>query len=290
MKPAQGLPLGVMQGRLLPKHLGRYQAHPVGRWREEFPLAASLGLCCIEFILDFEGARDNPLLSAEGARDIARTAHESGVAVRTVCADYFMAAPLHDPSPRTAARSAQVLRELLRLAPAVGVACVVVPCVDQSSLSGDPAAADRLVEALSPYAREAGEAGVTLALETDLSPPEFAALLSRLPTTIGVNYDTGNSAALGFDPAEEMAAYGDRVASVHIKDRTLGGGSVELGQGAADFDRFFEALARTGFSGPFIMQAYRDDEGTAVFARQLQGIVPRIRKYTETLAAGPRTS
>ena len=36
--------IGVMQGRLLPKYKGRYQAHPVGYWQDEFPKAAELGL------------------------------------------------------------------------------------------------------------------------------------------------------------------------------------------------------------------------------------------------------
>ena len=33
-----------MQGRLLPKYKGRYQAHPVGYWQNEFDIAASLNL------------------------------------------------------------------------------------------------------------------------------------------------------------------------------------------------------------------------------------------------------
>ena len=31
--------LGIMQGRLLPKYNGRYQAHPVGYWQKEFEYA-----------------------------------------------------------------------------------------------------------------------------------------------------------------------------------------------------------------------------------------------------------
>ena len=42
--------IGVMQGRLLPKYHGRYQAHPVGYWQDEFKIASQLELDCIEFI------------------------------------------------------------------------------------------------------------------------------------------------------------------------------------------------------------------------------------------------
>jgi hypothetical protein len=43
--------VGVMQGRLLLKYQGRYQAHPKDYWQEEFKSAKEIGLNCIEFIL-----------------------------------------------------------------------------------------------------------------------------------------------------------------------------------------------------------------------------------------------
>ena len=52
-KMINNLKIGVMQGRLLPKYKGRYQAHPVGYWQEEFKIASLYNLYCIEFILDY---------------------------------------------------------------------------------------------------------------------------------------------------------------------------------------------------------------------------------------------
>ena len=95
-----------------------------------------------------------------------------------------------------------------------------------------------------------------------------------------VNYDIGNSAALGFDSIEELDAYGDRITDIHIKDRTLNGSSVILGQGNANFDRFFQKLKECNYKGPFIMQAYRDDEGVEVFKRQLKWIRPYLDQFS----------
>ena len=92
---------------------------------------------------------------------------------------------------------------------------------------------------------------------------------------ITVNYDIGNSAALGYNPIEELGVYGDRISDIHIKDRTLGGGPIVLGDGDADFDSFFNALSRIDYHGPFIMQAFRDDEGVEIFKSQLSW----IKKY-----------
>src|SRR5438552_1693776 len=82
--------LGVMQGRLLPKYKGRYQAHPVGYWQDEFRVAADAGLALIEFILDFNDFDKNPLTSDRGVDDIAAVMKTTGVRVKSICADYFM--------------------------------------------------------------------------------------------------------------------------------------------------------------------------------------------------------
>lgn len=259
--------LGVMQGRLLPKYEGRYQAHPRGYWQDEFALAAERGLDLIEFILDYGGAAENPLASAAGRASIAGAVADSGVAVRSVCADYFMEAPLHAPDSAAASDSLAMLKTLVRGAPELGLRDIVIPCVDHSRLA-TAEDQDRLVRSLEAVLPIAEDMQVNLALETDLDPAAFAALLGRLPSPrIAVNYDSGNSAAHGYDPRAEFAAYGPRITDLHIKDRTRGGGPVALGEGDADFDALFSLLA-DGFSGYFIMQAYRDDEGLAVFDRQ----------------------
>ena len=262
--------LGVMQGRLLPKFQGRYQAHPVGYWQKEFSIASELGLDYIEFILDYNDLDLNPLISKTGINEIRDVVQKSGVGIRSVCADYFMEAPLHALSAVAANQSKVLLKKLLENGKELGLKDIVIPCVDQSSLQ-DQDSQERLVEALSPFLALAEKTDINLALETDLSPIKFLNLLKRFDSSkITVNYDTGNSASLGFDPIEEFAAYGDRISDIHIKDRKLHGSSVILGTGDTDFNSFFKALNTITFNGPFIMQVYRDDEGITVFKEQLE--------------------
>ena len=261
--------IGVMQGRLLPKYQGRYQAHPVGYWKDEFNVAASIGLDTIEFILDFNDIEQNPLLSESGVNEIRRISDQTGVQVQTICADYFMEAPLHSESDEIAHSSGQVMNRLLKRAGELGITDVVVPCVDQSSLN-DRQAMDRFVEQLTLLLPLAEKEEINLSLETDLAPQPFAELLGRFNSAcVTVNYDIGNSAALGYDPIEELDAYGSRITDIHIKDRVLGGGPVVLGEGNANFEKFFIKLCEFDYRGPFIMQAYRDEEGVEIFRQQL---------------------
>jgi hexulose-6-phosphate isomerase len=271
--------LGTMQGRLLPKYQGRYQAHPVGYWDEEFFIAADLGLDLIEFILDYEDVDQNPLSHSAGINKISRVVAKTGVRVKSICADYFMIAPLHAEDTAVRDRSFRVLQHLIQAGNDLGVTDIVIPCVDQSSLR-TLEQKERLISVIKQLESDAERAGIHLALEADLPPLEFKSLLdSANCPSLTVNYDTGNSASLGFDPSEEFLSYGKSVTDIHIKDRRHAGGPVPLGEGDTRFDLFFAALDPREFKGHFIMQAYRDDAGLEIFKRQLEWIRPKLDKW-----------
>ncbi len=258
-----------MQGRLVPKYKGRFQAHPVGYWQDEFPLAAELGLDCIEFILDYNDYKTNPLLTEDGRKQIQSISAQTGIGILSICADYFMEAPLHSDDKHIASQSAKVLIDLLNATIELSIKDIVIPCVDQSSIK-DKYLRDRFTEVLFSIIPEAERCGTNLSLETDLDPVQFEKLLTALDSPhVTVNYDIGNSAALGYNYTDELGAYGERISDIHIKDRELGGSSVILGSGNADFPGFFEYLKRFNYQGPFIMQAYRDNEGLDIFKKQL---------------------
>lgn len=264
-----------MQGRLLPKIQGRYQAFPIGMWQEEFKIAKDCGLDLIEFILDFNDVEENPLLKKDGVNEIIAVSQKTGVATQTICADYFMEAPLHSDNLSVAMKSFQILELLLEAARKLEVTDIIIPCVDQSSLKTQDAV-DRFVRQILKVIPIIERKNINLSLETDLAPKPFIKLLDKLNSeNIRINYDIGNSAALGYDSDEELAAYGDKISDIHIKDRMLGGGPVMLGEGNADFLKFFSKLEEFNYKGPFIMQAYRDEEGVEIFKKQLDW----VRKY-----------
>jgi len=273
--------IGVMQGRLLPKYQGRYQAFPVGNWRDEFKVAKEYRIDLIEFILDFNDFKENPLLEISGINEIANISKDTGVMVKTICADYFMEAPLHSSDYKVAENSFIILRKLLEAAKALKITDIVIPCVDQSSLKTKEAI-NIFVKQITKIIPEIEKENINLSLEVDLAPKPFLKLLDKLNSkNITVNYDIGNSAALGFNLIEELEAYGDKISDIHIKDRVLGGGPVVLGEGNADFYSFFNKLKEFDYNGPFIMQAYRDDEGLEIFQKQLLWIKKIIQDSYE---------
>lgn len=254
--------LGMMQGRLVPPEPGRFQAFPRVRWNEEFAFAAQVPLTYIEWIYDLYGADVNPLTS--DIRRMESLIADSKVSVVSMCADYFMDRPFLRCSEAEREERSRFLQTLLPLAKRVGIERVVIPFVDASRIDTreERAVAVEVLKEALPAARENG---VELHLETSLSPADFASFLDALPDPfLKVNYDTGNSASLGYAPKEEFAAYGERVGSVHIKDRIRGGGTVPLGAGNADFPAFFAALEHVGYRGDMTLQVARSEAGQEV--------------------------
>jgi len=251
------LPIGIMQGRLLPKIDGRIQCFPAEQWRDEFPLAEKAGLQLIEWIYEIYGADKNPLATDEGIAELKALSSRYGIAVRSLCADYFMDRPLL-ANPE---ENGKKLSWLLGRCHLAGIRRIILPFVDASRLA-DSVAENALIDLLRPFASEAEPLGIELHLETDLPPVRFANLIKRLPEMVfKVNYDSGNSASHGYDVKDEFKAYGSRIGSLHIKDRVRGGGTVPLGTGNADFKALRSALDAVGYDDDVILQVARELEG-----------------------------
>ena len=269
--------IGIMQGRLFPPVEGRFQCFPRDRWAEEFPRAAEAGMGCIEWIYDLYGADVNPLATDAGIDTLKSLSAKHGVAIRSVCADYFMDRPFLRTSGAEVAELVGHLHWLLGRCQVLGIRHVVLPFVDNSRIeSAEEESA--VIELLNQTIPAAVETSVELHLETSLPPDRFAAMLARIPNSmVAANYDSGNSSSLGYRPREEFAAYGDRIGSIHIKDRKRGGGTVPLGTGDADLPALFDCVKAIGYDRHFIMQVARGTPGDEVeWSRNNLAIVRRL--------------
>jgi L-ribulose-5-phosphate 3-epimerase len=252
-------PIGIMQGRLSPPVGGRIQSFPIDCWQEEFSRAREAGLNCIEWVYEFETEAENPLRTDAGVGVIGTLSESSGVAVWSICADFYMKEILvgADGAPRT--QVVDHLDLLLRRASLLGVRYMVLPFVDESSLKS-VAELEGLLTVFESILPKAQQAGVELHLETDLKPALLAQLLQKVSNPwLRANYDIGNSASLGHDPVEELTLLGPWLGSVHVKDRLRRGSTVPLGTGAADFTACFRLFVQNHFRGPYILQTAREE-------------------------------
>lgn len=264
--------IGIMQGRLSPPIEGRIQAFPKHQWEEEFFRARDLGLVTIEWIVE-EPLEQNPFWTDEGLARIQNCINRTGILVEFICADIFMESPWVKRNASACERNRAILNHLIVQASKLRLRGIEIPCVDHSAINTREEEDDLLV-ALAPSLDCAAEKGIEIGLETSLPPQRFRDLLGRCGhPAIRANYDTGNSASLGFDPDEENGAYGGWINNIHIKDRKRFGGTVPFGAGDTPFGRVFKALYQGGYSGGFILQGARNGsemETVARYARQLR--------------------
>jgi L-ribulose-5-phosphate 3-epimerase len=257
-------PIGIMQGRLLPPSGGRIQSFPAQEWEREFAGAAQAGLTCIEWIYEEPNEALNPLGTSAGIAHLRQVQQAAGVGVISVCADYYMTQLLVDDAGLPIARTVAHLRGLLARMAEAGIQYFVLPFVDGSSLRRVDAG-ESLARLLALLATDLARFKVELHLETDLAGSELAVLMPRLESPyVRLNYDIGNSASLGHRPEIHLAPCLRWIGSVHVKDRVLGGGTVPLGQGQADFDTSFALLRQSGFARPYILQVARGTPGDEV--------------------------
>ncbi|MGD0750449.1 MAG: sugar phosphate isomerase/epimerase family protein [Anaerolineales bacterium] len=266
--------IGIMQGRLVPPTDNRIQCFPRERWVDEFELAAQAGLDCIEWIYDLYGADVNPLATDSGLEKLKNLSARHKVKILSICADYFMDKPLVRANQTELEQRLNTLHWLLERGRLIGINRMIIPFVDTSRIDSQDEF-DGVVMLLQCVLDETRETGTEIHLETSLAPNRFAELLSRLPDPrLKVNYDSGNSSSLGYAPRDEFAAYGERVGSVHIKDRLLGASTVPLGTGDADFPALAEGLRKVAYKGDFILQVARGNSGDEVaWARQNRAFV-----------------
>ena len=248
---------------------GRIQAFPWPYWREEFSLAEQLSINLIEWTLDQDKLYENPIMTASGQADIQVLCHQHGIDIPSLTGDCFMQAPFWKCRGEENARGRQDFQSVLEACVQVGISMVVVPLVDNGRIedSGQEQALVEFLEELVPFLR--GHR-LRVLFESDLGPAVLGFFIGLFDSSLfGINYDIGNSAAAGFSPTEEIETYGHRVLNVHVKDRVLGGTTVPLGFGDADFESVFEALDRVGYDGNYVLQTARASDGDHASAIRL---------------------
>jgi L-ribulose-5-phosphate 3-epimerase len=272
---------GIMQGRLSPPENGRFQSFPRNSWREEIARARDAGFGYIEWIHDdYDGSAEgsgrgaNPIFTAEGLAELDALKREHDIATPALCGDWFMDFPLIRCASKERETRERHLHHLIPIAARIGAWRMVLPFVDQSKITTEEEK-QQVIDIINRALPIAQQHNVELHLEADFNPTDFTAFLARVPhPSLKVNWDSGNSSGLGYIATEEFAAYGDRIGSVHIKDRyRKPEGGIEtrsLGTGSADFDDVFSALHKVGYEGGVTLQVARGVPGDEVNFLKMQ--------------------
>jgi len=276
--------IGLIQGRLLKKFRNQYQSHPATEWQKEFQIANKNNIKYIEFIFDNFKPELNPLITKNGIKEIINLKKKYKIKIDTICADYFMDNPLHTNNKLDTALSLKVLEILIESCKNYKCKNIILPCIDKSSLKKNKKYIENLVSIFAKVEKKLNKNKVNLLLESDLEPNTLHKIIKKIDSkNFGINYDTGNSASLGYNTEEEFSAYGKYIGEIHIKDRVLNGGPILLGKGNVNFKMFFDCIKKFNYNGLYIMQTYRDLLGKKLFFNQLKWFKKEFNRYEKKL-------
>ncbi len=263
--------IGFIQGRLSNLVDNKIQCFPWPYWENEFSKAHRLGLCLMEWTLDIDRISENPFMTVHGQTRIKTLMKEYDVSIPSLTGDFLMQFPFYK-SPDKFEQGKINYINVIEACGKLNVKYLVFPLVDQGRLEND-----HQEEVLINFCLDTAEIlkknNVVVVFESDYGPEKLKIFIEKLPADLyGINYDIGNSASLGFNPTEELNKYAHRIYNVHVKDRILGGTTVPLGTGNANFNAVFSSLKKYNYSGNYILQTARAQDGDH------EGAIDRYRK------------
>jgi len=251
------LQIGFMQGRLSPLVNGKIQAFPWDYWRDEFLIANEYDFNIIEWTLDQSQLYENPLMTEVGQKEIRALSNKYKISIPSLTGDCFMQAPFYKVDGSKSESLLLDLRNIIISCGKLGVKYIVFPLVDNGRLETKKQEMI-LKDGLSLVDDLLFQRGIKIVFESDFPPDKLKSFISGFsPENYGINYDIGNSAALGYNSKDEISAYGDRILNVHIKDRILKGTTVPLGKGNANIPKVLKELSEINYDGNYILQTAR---------------------------------
>ena len=247
--------LAMVQGRLSSEMAGKFQYFPIHNWRSEFHKAKELGFDGIEWIIsDFS----NPIFDAVSQKKIIKLVEESGLEISSISLDLLMPKTLDLFSTQ---EIGWIFENINKISKRVKLSRVSIP-IEETCGIRDPQTFNKVQNKLKEILSLNYFEGYSIAIETDMTPSAIRHfLMNKSLQNVGVLLDIGNAAAYGYRLEDYIAQVGEKVISLHIKDRLSGiGPSVPLGEGSAEFDYLARNISAFINLKDITMQTFKTNE------------------------------
>lgn len=255
--------IGFMQGRLVkPVKKNIIQYFPDKDWFMELQIGQHI-FDLMEWTINIENLKKNPLIKKKLDKDFVKKIKSATINIESVTCDFFMQVPIF--KKKYYSKYNEIKKYLLLLisnCEKLHIKFIILPLVDNSSVKNSNEE-NKLYDFIFMISKKLKKTQIIF--ETDYSPKEVTRFIERFDIKkFGINYDTGNSAALDYKIKDEIN-YFRYVKNIHIKDRKLQGTTVRLGQGNCNFKNFFYYLKRSKYKGNLILQTARAKKNSDIY-------------------------
>ncbi len=249
--------IGFMQGRLVDKIKKKIQYFPDNNWYEEIKLAKSEKFNLMEWTINYENIKKNPLFNGK-IKKLSKIISNNEFQIKSVTCDFFMQKPFF--KEKLNYKKKQYIKDVIKVIKncnKLKFKYIILPLVDNSSILNIKQEKDliqTIKKEIFPQLKN-----LKILFEIDYEPRKILTFIKKFNSNkVGINYDTGNSASLNYNIIDEMK-YFKYVKNIHIKDRKKFGNTVRLGMGNWNYKVFFNQIKKINYKGNFILQTARSN-------------------------------
>ena len=222
--------LGVYQGRLTDSGQ-KLQCFPKNPF-QEFVIAAKLKYNFIEFFLETNINKKNPIWSNIGIKNYIKSANLNNIKTYSLCDNFYIKNSLGDK------KSLLYALKVLKRAKLLKIKKYIIPMYGKSFLT--KRMENLFIINLSIIARISSKYKIDLLLESNMSPKKFILMKKKISSpNIFFLFDCGNRAILKRDFFLDIKLFGKNIKHVHLKDKNSSNKNVLIGDGLVNFNLFF---------------------------------------------------
>jgi len=248
--------IGIMQGRIFPERLDKFQIFPFSNWKDELIKIEEIGFDCVELLFDKKLILEKLLDDFENFKSLGIKLNnkKNGFITKSICVDYFSSVSILNPEMEHFFYDKII--KIINTINNTTIDVLMIPLLDVNSVNSKNDfqfvlnwIEERKLDEI------ASRNNIILALELDLPADQIRSVFIKHSfNNIAICYDLGNARAAGNFPEEEIIMLADFIAHVHIKDRKVNGPNVMLGEGDVNFVECFKSLKKIGYDGQIILE------------------------------------
>ncbi|WP_257165939.1 sugar phosphate isomerase/epimerase [Bradyrhizobium sp. SRS-191] len=246
--------IGFMQGDLMEPADKRGRGFLTDCWREEFTVAQKVGFQVIEWRIGEEPILMNPVMSTIGRDQMRQVSRECEICIPSLSADFMMRVPFYKVAGRECRARLDLLGAVIEACAEIDIKLLVVPLPGgRQRLSSQETVALRSgLDRLWPLLEGCG---VVLSLEADIDPRLLASLIEPYPADrFGITYTVGCQPSTSSAP-EALAACGNRIVNVRLKDWNFHVNRVSPPRRRTDLAGALNQLKLAGYQGDLVLQS-----------------------------------
>jgi len=255
--------LAIMQGRLVDSEkIGEIQFFPKKNWKKEMAIFKNNKFRFIEWVANIDNLKDNPINSSKKLKTIYKACKDYKIKIRSIDAQFFIKKPFFKCGGIERSKRFNLLKKIFTNSQKLKIKFFIVPALEDASISGQTDE-KKFIDGIKKLSTTLKKGNYIL-IESDYKPLKLRNLIKKINhKQVLINYDTGNSAGLGYNFNSEKK-YFNYVKNIHLKDKKRFGKSVRLGEGDANFKVLFNFLNKIRYKGELALQCARSNTGKHV--------------------------